>query len=366
MSDQTKLERPRWLRDLLRFLALKPQFVLSGNVHDLQLGSSTSDMAQPLVGLLMDELQAAGYAGVVVYDPVNGFRTASRPGDGGLSGPEILTSLGLTPGPDGTAAAGVEVFSEVLRRLTSRAATEPPIALLVDFASRLIARPEALSVTESNLFSRALVLAHQARPRPYGSPPRPFMNSVIWIVEKEGDLPDWLLVDNPRFRHIPVAKPDHRYRRAMAQPFMQGLDGADGVVPEELERALDELVEGTEGLLLLDLNAIFTLCRTKNIGVARLGDAVRRYKVGVTEDQWALIDRDKISNAGSFVRERVRGQNRAVTHVLDIIKRAVTGIGAPKRGNRPRGVVFLAGPTGVGKTELAKTITQLLFGDESA
>jgi ATP-dependent Clp protease ATP-binding subunit ClpA len=52
--------------------------------------------------------------------------------------------------------------------------------------------------------------------------------------------------------------------------------------------------------------------------------------------------------------------------MLDIIKRAVMGVGAPRRGGRPRGVAFLAGPTGVGKTELAKTITSLLFGDESA
>jgi ATP-dependent Clp protease ATP-binding subunit ClpA len=52
--------------------------------------------------------------------------------------------------------------------------------------------------------------------------------------------------------------------------------------------------------------------------------------------------------------------------MLDVIKRAVTGVGAPRRGGRPRGIAFLAGPTGVGKTELAKTITSLLFGDESA
>ena len=67
-----------------------------------------------------------------------------------------------------------------------------------------------------------------------------------------------------------------------------------------------------------------------------------------------------------FVRRRVKGQAHAVTHMLDIVKRAVTGIGRSPRGGRPRGVAFLAGPTGVGKTELAKTITSLLFGDESA
>jgi ATP-dependent Clp protease ATP-binding subunit ClpA len=52
--------------------------------------------------------------------------------------------------------------------------------------------------------------------------------------------------------------------------------------------------------------------------------------------------------------------------MLDIVKRASTGISGTRRGGRPRGVAFLAGPTGVGKTELAKTITELLFGDESA
>jgi ATP-dependent Clp protease ATP-binding subunit ClpA len=44
----------------------------------------------------------------------------------------------------------------------------------------------------------------------------------------------------------------------------------------------------------------------------------------------------------------------------------VTGAQARTGGNRPRGVLFFAGPTGVGKTELAKALTQLIFGDERA
>lgn len=52
--------------------------------------------------------------------------------------------------------------------------------------------------------------------------------------------------------------------------------------------------------------------------------------------------------------------------MLDIVKRSVIGIsGSEGRSGRPRGVAFLAGPTGTGKTELAKTITELLFGDEA-
>jgi ATP-dependent Clp protease ATP-binding subunit ClpA len=95
-------------------------------------------------------------------------------------------------------------------------------------------------------------------------------------------------------------------------------------------------------------------------------DAVRRYKLGVTEDPWAKIEHKKIARAQETLSNRVRGQPHAVIHVLDIIKRALTGVGATRRGGRPRGVAFFAGPTGVGKTELAKAITSLLFGDETA
>jgi ATP-dependent Clp protease ATP-binding subunit ClpA len=125
-------------------------------------------------------------------------------------------------------------------------------------------------------------------------------------------------------------------------------------------------VDETDGLLLTDLQAITQLARSEALAFDRIPDAVRRYKVGVTDDPWRKIDRQKIRNAGDFIRTRVKGQDQAVAHALDIIKRAITGVGASRRGGRPRGVAFLAGPTGVGKTELAKTITSLLFGDESA
>ena len=78
------------------------------------------------------------------------------------------------------------------------------------------------------------------------------------------------------------------------------------------------------------------------------------------------LDPEKVRRGDALIRARVRGQDHAVTHMLDIVKRAITGVGAGRRGGRPRGVAFLAGATGVGKTELAKAVTELLFGDESA
>jgi ATP-dependent Clp protease ATP-binding subunit ClpA len=358
-------ERPRWLKDFLRFLPLKAQFVLSGNVRDLQLVEMGGTLvAQPLVSSLGLELRKAGYPRILYYEPVNGFRPVTMPGE--TADTELLTKLGLTPGQGGSAAAGLDGFSETLQRIVSQPATEPPIALIADFASRLVNRVATLAPNEHQAFTRALVLSHQAKAAPRGANASPFFNTVVWIVEKEGDLPDWLVVDNPRIRHIPVPRPDHAVRRHFAATLIRQFDGAAQAPEAQSKEALGTLVDQTEGLLLMDLAAIAQLGRTEGLKLSAVGEAVRRYKVGVTEDLWAKIDADKIRGGVDFIKGRVKGQDHAVVHVLDILKRAITGIGSPRRGNRPRGVAFLAGPTGVGKTELAKTITSLLFGDESA
>jgi ATP-dependent Clp protease ATP-binding subunit ClpA len=115
--------------------------------------------------------------------------------------------------------------------------------------------------------------------------------------------------------------------------------------------------------------AITQLCRREKLPFLEIGEAVRRYKLGVTEDPWKRLNREKIARGDEFIRKRVKGQQAAVIKALDIIKRAVTGLSGAqgsKVGGRPRGVMFLAGPTGTGKTELAKTLTELLFGDERA
>ena len=363
MSTVT-FEKPRWARDLARFLPLKSQFVLSGNVRDLQIAPTGGGVAsQPLLQYLAMELREFGYQQVIGYDPIAGFRVLPLPGESPEAGERLLTEFGLTVA-NGSAAAGLDSFASVLQRVVSyQGAT---IALVADFASRLAVRSEALTPSEHQAFTRALIASHTARPQSKGTPPRPFFNTILWIVEKEGDLPDWLIVGNPRIRHVPVAKPDHEARAALGGSLLRALDGFRSADLAATETALDAFVENTEGLLLLDMQAIAQLARTEGVAYSAISDAVRRYKVGVTEDPWMKIERERVRGAFDFIHRRVKGQDHAVVHILDIIKRAVTGVGTPRRGGRPRGVAFLAGPTGVGKTELAKTITDLLFGDESA
>ncbi len=362
MSQTPPYQPPRWVRDLLRFLPLKSQFVLSGNVRDLQASEIAPGAVTtlPFQQALHNALREAGYQHVVAFNPLHGFTPVNFPGEDPAATQKTLTQLGLNV-VDGRANGGIDLLNATLERLIELPGE--PVALIVDFASCLINHNDNLTPAEHSLFTRALVLSHQARARPAGEQRRAFFNTVLWVVEKEGDLPDWFLINNPRIRHIPVARPDRIARRALAPALLRSLAGGESDEATQ-QKSLQAFVDETEGLLLIDMNAIAQLARIEGVAQDRVSDAVRRYKVGITEDPWLKIEKDKIRNADGLIRKRVKGQTHAVTHMLDIIKRAVTGVG--RQGGRPRGVVFLAGPTGVGKTELAKTVTQLLFGDESA
>jgi hypothetical protein len=99
LTGVTAYERPRWLRDVLRFLPLKPQFVLSANVRDLQLCELNGGpvVTLPLLQTLAVELRAYGFSQVVSYDVVTGFRVIGLPGEETSAASETLTQLGLQP-----------------------------------------------------------------------------------------------------------------------------------------------------------------------------------------------------------------------------------------------------------------------------
>jgi ATP-dependent Clp protease ATP-binding subunit ClpA len=168
-------------------------------------------------------------------------------------------------------------------------------------------------------------------------------------------------------RSIAVPPPNRTSRRQLVGTLVAGLPGAPGADAAAIAEAETTLVEQCDGLMLLDMVAITDLCRRESVPLTAVGDGIRRYKLGVTENPWANLDRQRIRDANAMVARRIKGQTHAVTKMLDIVKRAVIGLtGEQGRLGRPRGVAFLAGPTGTGKTELAKTITELLFGDEGA
>jgi ATP-dependent Clp protease ATP-binding subunit ClpC len=84
---------------------------------------------------------------------------------------------------------------------------------------------------------------------------------------------------------------------------------------------------------------------------------------GIPVSQLTEEERERLLRLEEQLHERVVGQEEAVEVVAESIRRARAGLSDP---NRPIGSFLFLGPTGVGKTELARTLAEALFGDEAA
>ncbi|MET7641357.1 AAA family ATPase [Streptomyces sp. NPDC005438] len=84
-------------------------------------------------------------------------------------------------------------------------------------------------------------------------------------------------------------------------------------------------------------------------------------RTGIPVSQLTSTERERLVRLEETLHQRVIGQDEAVTAVAQAVRRGRSGMGDP---DRPTGSFLFLGPTGVGKTELAKALAEILFGEE--
>ncbi|HET8990740.1 MAG TPA: AAA family ATPase [Acidimicrobiales bacterium] len=160
---------------------------------------------------------------------------------------------------------------------------------------------------------------------------------------------------------IRAAKQDLEDRRAEAERLeRQGdLEGASklryGVIPElerSIERATAELAELQAGGAFLK----------EEVDAEDVAEVVSRW-TGVPVAKLLEGEVDKLVRMEELLHSRVVGQDEAVAAVANAIRRSRAGLSDP---HRPIGSFLFLGPTGVGKTELARALAEFLFDDEHA
>lgn len=355
---------PKWLRDIDASLAIRSQFVLFGNVRDHVLTYDRSQAAKTLVEAVWSILEPRGFRGILVWDPIDGLR-------------EFPDNWGMEAAVGSLAKPGRKTPDDVARLMHVVTAPEPeagrpPVAMLIDLASRFASRDSGLLQNPQKLFTAAekaaaaslLVSRADASLRSY-------FNPILWIANRANDLPFWFTADSQRIASVPVPLPSAEDRRFWAEVCFDYIREEDRDV--DRERFGRTLAGMTHGMTLADIEDIACIAEANGVKASEVDDAVERFRAGdVADDEnpWRSSElRRRIVGGAGEIDRYVKGQARAKSRVLDILKRTsvgLTGAQASSSAGRPRGVMFFAGPTGVGKTEMAKTIARIVFNDPDA
>ncbi len=168
-----------------------------------------------------------------------------------------------------------------------------------------------------------------------------------WEHEKE-------ILDRIRELDEKIEKTKLRQQQAQREGSLEEASELEyGRLPElkkELEEAEERLNELQEGRRMLK----------EEVTEDDIGEIVSRW-TGIPVHRLLESEREKLLKMEDKLRERVVGQDEAVKAVSDAVRRARSGLQDP---DQPIGSFIFMGPTGVGKTELARSLAEFLFDDE--
>lgn len=209
------------------------------------------------------------------------------------------------------------------------------------------------------------------------------LTPMLLPILQAGNLPIILTIDEQRFLQISTRMPDLANAMNRINVLPANKSETLAVLQDKLpvveyrqkvtfmyqalqeiyrlsERYIHDLVMPGRAIKLMEASAQFA---DNGLVTARsVQQAIEKtigVKVSVADNSQ---ERETLLNLESLIHERMIGQEKAVAVVSDALRRARAGV---RNQNRPIGTFLFLGPTGVGKTELAKSLAAVYFGDEN-
>lgn len=349
----------KWQRDLVVYRDVYTTFIIEGDIHDKQTWIyEEDDYCQPvsLDMFMYMYLKEEGYDVIVFYNTVDGFYNA-------FDDKMLKMFCGLA---DINMDKKMEVGEALESIRNGLKTTGQAVAVIITMANTMALIPDSLSEDEAGYYSKLMLMSMSPTLGMSGRTGKPLTNLVFMFSDKINDIPAWFYLNNPYVKTMTISKPEKEIRKYIISSKINIIPGTSELNDRDREECIEQFALLTDGMSLVELDGVITLCRQQNIDIRKVRDAVYLFRYGQTESYWDKIDINKIENVENILQERVKGQQAAIAKVADIISRASLGLSS-LQGNhaKPKGVLFFAGPTGTGKTELAKSIAEFVFGDEA-
>ena len=373
-----------WQEDFRRECGIRRGLILHGNTADLTSDPEVPGQWVALPAALTSLLRQRGYQHVVFWNRIHGVSGIDARAWGELqssvapsSGSENSSrgqayDMGDMPPPaapapvSGAIMATADDVLAVAAHCLRQPRPEKPVAFILDWTQYLFGSANSLSENERGWLLRLGQATRDAAVVRTAESIGHAQSLLVMLCGGLNVLPPALYLNNPLFREIAIPLPARQIRESA----VLGLKEVFRLQPplQHGGRELADFVDGLEGQSIRDIHNLARLSRQET-EISSALSLLNLYRHGRRHSPWEQLDHRKLQTIVETLGRRVKGQSEAIESVRRILVRAFTGLSGLQHSYRqrtPKGVLFFVGPTGVGKTELAKSIAEFLFGDEEA
>lgn len=366
-----------WLERFQREIGFKSSVILYGNTSDIMMNQANQGRYEPIMQSVLASIRSKGYKNVVRWDRIDGISHDSDAPPLAMEARPVASAVAYDLGDDdddftsGQPAGQAQYkdpgqFFPYLLNVLSNGISST--AFVLDYSDYIFGNPNSLSDQERSYLTVLGKALQQGQP--YNMISSSFANVgnlVVIVAHNSGSIPPAYYQDNPLVSSINVPLPGRNERERFVRDNLSCLRVSQDLMRDKTR--MDDFIDALDGLTLREIAQIMKLSRQVDgdpIGFERL---INLFRYGEKTSPWEELSRDKLMEIEKRLGKRVKGQDEAIEKVRDVIIRAYTGFSGLQHSSKqrkPKGTLFFVGPTGVGKTELAKSLAEFVFGDESA
>ena len=371
MADE---ELNLWLERFSRDIGYKSSVIVFGNTTDIMLNPKNSGRYDSVINTIISYIREKGYKQVIKWDRVDGIDYGVSDDVRGISAKKKQQrnssdyslddfSDNVTQGRNSYKAPD-EFFPYMLNVMKN---SSNKTAFILDYSDYIFGNANSLSEKERDYL--AILAKTLETGQSYNMIDSSFTdigNIVVIVAHNNAMIPPAFYLNNSMVSSVSVPLPGRNEREDFVNRNEACLNITQDIRSDKT--AKDDLIDALDGFSLKDIAQMMKLSRqmSERISFEKL---INLFKYGEKVSPWEELSKDKLKRIEEELGKRVKGQADAISKVKDVIIRAYTGFSGLQHSSKqkkPKGTLFFVGPTGVGKTELAKSLASFVFGDENA